>query len=55
MQGFSVKFTKAEAVVVVDKAGKVVCNCHREGGLYVIELHFKNPIASSKDFPLVGK
>ena len=53
-EGFSINFTQVEAVVV-DKSGKTVCKFHRKGGLYVADLHLKNPAAKSPDFPRRGK
>ena len=53
-EGFSVNFTKAEAVVM-DKARKGICKFHRKGGLYVTELHLKNPVDKALDFPRRGK
>ena len=53
-EGFSINFTQVEAVVV-DKSGKAVCKFHRKGGLYVADLHLKNPAIKSPDFPRRGK
>ena len=53
-EGFSVNFTQTEAVVI-DKAGKGICKFHRKGGLYVTDLHLKNPIDKAQDFPRRGK
>ena len=53
-EGFSVNFTQTEAVVI-DKAGQGICKFHRKGGLYVTDLHLKNPIDKAQDFLRRGK
>ena len=53
-EGFEVKFTKTEAVVL-GKTGKGICKFQRKGELYVTDLHLKSPTDKAQDFRRRGK
>ncbi len=41
-EGFEVRFTKTHATIITPQ-GREICRFERKGGLYVAQLHLKNP------------